>query len=144
MSTGNVKEVLKSFYREFEAECIAFIGEKVPKILKKETEEIIKTKKFRVENAKDSSEFSFENLNKCVKDVAPLVHSALNSISINPRNKRCKSKNNDSIIPAVMTSLSNMLYTRNRLMNILPFINTCILRRGQAKKEVFGRYVNSL
>ena len=141
MRTGNVKEVLKSLYREFETECLLFIEEKFPKILKKETESLIKTEAFRIESAKDAANFSFENLCKCARNVAPFVYTVILSISINPRNKRCKLKSNDSITPALMTALSILLYTRNRLMNVIPFIQTCILRRGQAKKEVFGRFV---
>ena len=101
----------------------------------------MRTNIFRLERSKDAIDFSYTKMNECVQRVAPLISSTLKSIAVNPRNNRCKSKNSETVIPALMTSLSILLYTRNRLMNALPFIQTCICRRGQAKKEVFGRFV---
>ena len=61
------------------------------------------------------------------------------AIGLNPRNSRCK-KTDQDCMPSIINSISSLLYTRNRLMNLNPFVNTCILRRGQAKMVAFDRF----
>ena len=140
MKKGSVKELLKAIFRDFSLEYVSHLQEVLPKLVHKEAKLLCRSSDFSV-SPKEVSAFSFSNQYTRVKQTTSLIETVVRSIAQNPRNRRNKVKRNESCLPAIVTAVSTLLFSRNRQMNCMPFIITCVLRRGQAKKEVYGRLV---
>ena len=111
------------------------IKETALKLVQKEVSDLCQLKnssfKFDVDHP---TEVSFAKQNDELKEKTPFVHQIINTIGINPKSKRYKKKSMESYIPELMTAVTSLIFSRNRLMNANAVINGCILRRGQAKK----------
>ena len=142
-ATGNTKEILKSIYRKFPEETNDFVMDVFQQNLKIEAKILCSGKSessFKISAATDLTKVSFEKQEEELKIKAPFLHRAVMAVAVNPRSNQYKKKTLQTCIPGIMNAVSSLLFNRNRLMNANAFVNSCILRRGNAQKMVFNRF----
>ena len=143
MNTGKVIEILKILLRKFPKEVDEFTKQYVIKVLRKESKTMCSgwiNSSFKIDDVSEMKECAFKEQEKELQKRAPMLFSCVTAVTLNPRNKRCKRKTDEGCMPSIINSVANLFYTRNRLMNFNPFVNMCILRRGQSQKETFDRF----
>ena len=140
MSTGKITETLKVFNREFPDEARKVLESSASKLLKHEAKTICaESREFKI-SSNFKVEDHFAQQTDELQKKAPLILQFAKDVALNPRNKRSAKRKDEDCMPSILNAISSLLYTRNRLMSLNPFINTCILRRGQAKKVAFERF----
>jgi len=148
MATGNVADTFKALLREFPDELSDHFTKAVAKILKKEVCVLCAkdpSTNFQYRKEATGTHFSYIPQEEEPQQKAPLLHEMVMTIGINPRTKRCKIKTNEKCLPAIMTAVSTLLFTRNHLMlchimNASAFINYCVMHRGYVKKQTYTRF----
>ena len=141
--TGQISETFKALFRQFPELLKAEVLIMATKIIALELKQLCSAKSqssFKLENVATATQFSYDQQLSDLKEKAPFLFKVMKTIGINPRNKRCKKKSDETCIPGIMMAVSTLLFTRNRLMNSGAVINTLILRRGEAKKITFDRF----
>ena len=104
VGTGKIKESFKAFCTLYDIKEIIITS--VVKVIQSEMAVFcsnLKGQSFKVSEVTDAVNFSFGRQSKELQEQAPCTHTVLHAIGINPGNKRCKKKTNETCTPAMMT-----------------------------------------
>ena len=136
---GKAKEVVKLIWREFPGIFKEAMTDIIPKVVRQEANLLFRENCYRLDKTESILNFSYQKQDEIVQKNAPFINLFAEAVAVNPRIKRCKKKTRADCVPGKMTGLATMLFQRNHQNNATQVMNTCVLRRGQVKKEVYGR-----